>query len=412
MTVAHLSELARSFLSLWAFLTVLVGVFSVVRSFAQKRFRYALLAAIPLLSAYVLWQILFDFHLFGAAAGATEITRRACALPAAVWIVALGVLTLSALAVLIAEIRCGRRSVTPFDVKECLDRIPCGVCCFTEDGTILFSNVCMKRLCAALTGERLSDGRQLAGFKGRVVSSDGRKWRFADRALALDGASLREVIASDVTAEYAETETLRRDQEELSRLNRELRAYTLGIDEAVRRREILQAKVNIHDEMNRLMLSTVALPGADAEAEDRIFSLWEQNALLLCMEADKNAGAKAADGIEKLAAALRIRLDWKNDLPEALTEDQRGLFFITAQEALANASKHAAAARLSVSFEETEKEIRCVFANDGAPPSGPVHFAGGLYNLSLLAGKEGASLSAEAGEGFSLILTFPKKTRL
>lgn len=408
--VFELSELSRSLLSLWAFLTLLIGIFSVVRSFAQKRGVFALLAFVPLISSYYLWQILFDLHLFGTSGGAEKISLELSGIPLVFWLLALFVLTSTALAVLLAVIAYGRRSVTPDTIKQCLDRVPCGVCCYTDDGMILFSNVCMNRLCASLTGERLSDGRQLSAFAGSVESSDGKKWRFTEHRLTLDGESLRELTASDVTAEYAETEALRKEKEELSRLNRELREYTLGIDETVRRREILQAKVNIHDEMNRLMLSTVSSVGAGEEEEDRIFSLWEQNALLLCMEADKNADSKAAGGVGELADALRMRLVWENEIPESLTDGQRSLFFKSAQEAIANASKHAGAKTLTVSFEETEKEISCSFTNDGKLPKGGFRFAGGLYNLSVLAKKQGASLSAKTGEKFTLTLVFPKET--
>ena len=89
-------------------------------------------------------------------------------------------------------------------------------------------------------------------------AEEGRRWRFVRRELLLDGERLHELTASDVTAEYAKTEALQRDKEALSRLKAELNEYNLGIDDTVRKQEILRAKVNIHDEMNRLMLSTVA----------------------------------------------------------------------------------------------------------------------------------------------------------
>jgi anti-sigma regulatory factor (Ser/Thr protein kinase) len=216
------------------------------------------------------------------------------------------------------------------------------------------------------------------------------------------------MIASDITAEYAETQKLSEDKAELSRLNLELKEYTQSIDDTVRRREILQAKVNIHDEMNRLMLSTVAAKCDDAAELDRIFTLWKQNALLLCMEADEIAVPKAAVRIEKLAEVLKIRLVRKNELPAELSEKQRTLFFAAAQEAIANAAKHARAKVMEISFESTDKYIACTFTNDGQIPTGEVRFTGGLGNLSLLAGKQNAQVFAEAGDTFSLTLKFMK----
>ena len=42
------------------------------------------------------------------------------------------------------------------------------------------------------------------------------------------------------------------------------------------------------------------------------------------------------------------------------------------------------------------------------PAAGEVRFTGGLYNLSVLAEKQGAKVRARVGEGFTLSLLFPK----
>lgn len=404
-----LSELARSCFSLWALLLCLAGIFSAILSVTQKRVGSAALSLIPFICSYFLWQVMFDLYLFGQTEKAAAVSRELGSLPW-IWVwLSLLALTLAALLILISVIRYGKRRVTPTAVKHCLDQMPCGVCCWRDEGRVLFANVCMNRLCIALTGSPLLNGNQFRDAVGEEVrTAGGRQWRFTCRDITFEGERLQEMIASDVTAEYARTMVLEKDKAELSRLNRELRDYTLSIDDAVRRGEILQAKVNIHDEMNRLMLSTVAAESGDRAALDRIFSLWEQNALLLCVAADEEADTKAAARIEKLAEALKIRLIWRGNLPGVLSEKQRSLFFSAAQEAVANAAKHAKAKQMEISFEETDTRLVCLFTNDGAIPTGEVTFAGGLLNLSLLAQKQGADLSVRTGETFTLSLGFDK----
>ena len=160
--------------------------------------------------------------------------------------------------------------------------------------------------------------------------------------------------------------------------------------------------------MNRLILSTMAIEPDNGEALDRVFTLWGQNALLLCMEADGFAGAGAAARIEDLAGALKIELQWEGGIPGALSEKQRSLFFSAAQEALSNAAKHAQAKKLTISFTGTEEAILCRFTNDGRVAFGSVIFAGGLKTLALLADKQGATVTVEAGEVFTLTLIFVK----
>ncbi len=405
----ELSELARSLFSLWALLLSVIGIFIGVLAAAQKQYRCAALALLPFGCSYFAGQVLFDLHLFGVGKEAVAVSRALGVLPWIVWLAFFGALTPAALFLLVYVIRYEKRSITPTAVKHCLDQIPCGVCCWRDNGRLLFSNNCMNRLCAAVTGGPPLNGNHFRdAVKGGIPEVDGKRWRFICRDLDFNGDRLHEMIASDITAEYARTQALEKDKAELSRLNRELREYALGIDETVRRKEILQAKVNIHDEMNRLMLSTMAAESGDTAALDQIFSLWERNALLLCMEADEVADTKATFRIEKLAAALKIRLIWQDALPTALTEKQRNLFYSAAQEAIANAAKHAGAKTIEISFEETAASVCCVFRNDGRLPDGEVRFAGGLANLSRLAEKQNARLSVQCGKTFALFLIFPR----
>ena len=408
----QLSALATSLFSLWTLILCVLFLFGGARAALLKRPGSALGSLAGLLGSFFLWQTLFDVQLFGASPAAAAVSRRLCALPAAVWASALAVLTMAAAGVLLALSRREKRSVTPAAVKQCLDSIPCGVGIFDDDGRVLFSNVCMNRLSVALTGERLLDGRRFAvQTAGRVLTVEGRRWRFRDRSLTLGKTPVHELIAADVTEEYAGIEALRNEQASLTRLNRALKSYTLGIDETVRRQEILQAKVNIHDEMNRLMLSTAAVEQGNVAGKNEIFSLWAQNALLLCMDADETAAQRDLGELEALASALRIRLVFNADVPPSLTEEQVGLFLSAASEALANAAKHAGAGTMEISFSETPEQTVCAFASDGRPPAGEVRFTGGLYNLSVLAENQGARVEARVEEGFTLLLLFPKKTQ-
>ena len=406
--VIMLSELWRSMFSFWSFALCLLCIFCAILSVSQKRSRFALLTLPPFLGGYLIWQILFDIHLFGKTENASVLSRRFADVAWGCLFASLLVLSAIAFSLLVLIVRFGRNSVTPTAVKRCLDGMPCGICCWQKDGRVLFSNLCMNRLCIDATGSPLLSGNQFsAAVAGKIMEIEEKRWRFTCREMSVGGETLREMIASDITDEYEKTRALERDKEELSRFNRELREYTLNIDEIVRRREILEAKVNIHDEMNRLMLLTTA-KGEDFGAADDIFSLWEQNALLLCMQTGDRAKEESASRIQKLANALKIKLKMQGELPAELNDEQKNLFYSAAQESIINAAKHARAGQMTISFTANGNGITCRFVNDGIIPEGEVKFSGGLYNLSLLAKKQGASLSVSNGENFTLTLFFPK----
>lgn len=408
MNLFELSELSRSFLSLWALLLCLVCIFGIVLSVSQKRYGFAALPLIPFAAAYCLWQVLFDIHLCSEQSTAS-FSRHIGPFPWIFWLTALLIITVFSALLLIFIVRYGKRSITPAAIKLCLDRMPCGVCCWRDNGRVLFSNICMNTLCTQITGSPLLNGNLFYDkVKDDIMSIDGKVWRFTCRDITFGGGILHEMIASDITTQYAETQALEKDKLELSGLKSKLQEYSLSIEDTVRRQEILQAKVNIHDEMNRLMLSTMAAEKDDTEELDRILSMWEQNALLLCMQADESADKKAVTRVSDLAKALGICLNWRGDIPPSLNDKQRGLFFTAAQEAVINAAKHAQANNLDISFAEDETSVRCDFINDGDIPSEEVRFAGGLANLALLAGEQGASVDAESKETFTLTLRFKK----
>ena len=188
----------------------------------------------------------------------------------------------------------------------------------------------------------------------------------------------------------------------------ELRDYYLSIDETVRRQEILQAKVNIHDEMNKLMLSTMAVENDNPSELDNIFSLWEQNALLLCMEAEKTSETKEGTSLDNLAKALKINLIWEGSVPEELSKEQRELFYSAAQEAIVNAVKHAEAKTMKISFIKEKDSIWCNFTNDGKIENKEISFSGGLGNLARLSEQQNAELSVNVEKEFVLSLCFKK----
>lgn len=414
MTVFNeLAFFTRSMFGLWAFMLCCLGIIGCILSFAFRRYRYILLSLAVFAPAYFLWQMVFN--IYRVMNDSDVITAPVCArmggLPWIVWVAAFVPVTLAASLSIYMNIRYSRTYITPLSIKTCGDRMNCGFCYWLDSGRVVFSNICMNRLSMAITGEPLLNGNT---FRDSITDSirpiGDEVWSFTCRDIEFDGGLLHEMVAEDVTEIHAKTEELRKSNKELSVMMNELKAYTLKIDDVVRRQEILQAKIDIHEEMNRLMLSTIAADRDDSEALDRIFTQWQQNALLLCMEAGTKAEQNADDGLESLAELLGITLQRKGTLPNVLTEKQRELFYTAAQEAIVNAVKHGEAENLEISFEKSTDGIRCTFENDGNIPKEAIRFTGGLANLLTVAREQGAVLSADTGETFRLSLLFPEKS--
>ena len=82
------------------------------------------------------------------------------------------------------------------------------------------------------------------------------------------------------------------------------------------------------------------------------------------------------------------------------------MLFFAAQEAIANAAKHAKATAMEISFEEGKMGTVCRFTNDGIMPRDGVTFTGGLANLTRLAEEQGASIEVTIEGKFTLSLAF------
>lgn len=403
----NLTELAFSFFALCSFLLICVGIVSVVLSLSIKRYRYCVLSLVLAALPYSLWQI--TIALSHPEEIQTPVCIRMGELPYLFWLFLLLMHSAASAALLLSCIRFSRTNITPLEISRCADKMPCGICYWRENGRVVYSNKRMNDICIALTGRPLMNGNHFSHAVPKdTLSIKDRVWNSTCRDVELGGELLHGMIAWDVSEIHEKTETLRKENEKLTDFNEALRSYSLKIDEIVRRQEILQAKINIHDEMNKLMLTTLTADLFDKEKSDQLFSLWKENALFLSMEAEEKSGDKAFRQLDGLAEALGLRLIWKSRLPETLDTKQLELFFSTAQEAITNAVKHAGAESLTISFTEDHERICCIFENDGNIPDTDIRFTGGLANLSVLAGGQSTAVTAESGETFRLTLRFMK----
>ena len=405
----ELSFAGRTVFGLWTLLLCLAGIISLVLACSVKRYFYALGSVSLFIPSYILWQVTVCFLYLPE----QELTSLSAVwlgrLPYVVWSIVLLLLTVGFLVILYQIRRYSKKYITPLTIERCADELTCGICYWQDNGHVVFSNACMNSLSIQLTGKPLVDGIRLRkAITDTIMPVGDRVWQFSLRDIAYGKEYLHELIASDVTELYAESRTLEADNARLAKMNEDLKVYGLKIDEAVRRQEMLQAKVNIHDEMNRLMLSTIAADLENDEELNRIFALWERNALLLCMESNEYSNKDAVKQLEELAQALGIQLLWNSEPPESMTSKQRELLFAAAQESITNAVKHAQAKMMKISFAETQKDIQCTFENNGDVPGGDIHFTGGLANLAVLAKEHNAAVSAETGEMFRLSLRFSK----
>ena len=405
-----LSSLMRALFALWALLLIVISIINAVLAFNKKKYFFGLTAIVLFLPTYFFWQIIFDDSLSRSGAAISAATGAMVNLNWLYWLLIFLVLSILIVILLVYNVHYERNYLSVNSIKLYLDQVDCGVCCYKDNGRVMFVNMTMNKLCLKLTGTQLLNGKQFYEVtKDQILAVGDERWRFSSREVFIGHERMHEIIATNVTSAYLKTQQLEKDKAELSKINKELQDYNLSIDEVVRRQEILQAKVNIHDEMNRLMLSTVATNQNDIAALNKIFAFWQENASLLSMQADENQQEAMLQKIEDLAKALKIHLVWKGEPVSVLNEEERKIFYIATQEAIANAAKHAKANRMSILIVRVDGHFECHLMNNGERPQPTITFTGGLANLEKLVEKKGAALKVTCGREFDLSLVFSKR---
>lgn len=404
MNIYDLSPLMVSFFSLLSLILCIIYLTNIVLFIGKRRYVLSIVSFILLIPSYLMWQVIFDLLINKEADTISSLTLSFTSVSWVWWLFASALLLSAGTFLLVINIRQEKKNITPNSIKVCLDNIPCGICCYKDNGRVEFYNVLMNDISISLAGSQLLNGDIFASkLTEDITRIDDKVYRFSFRDIEIKKEKLHEIIAFDITNIYQKTELLEKDKIRLSKLNEELKAYNLAIDDIVRHKEILQTKINVHNEMNRLMLSTVAIDINDEEGIDKIFSEWQENALLL------NKSNEEHDDFEELAKALNIKLIWENNLLDKLNKTEQELFHFAFNEALTNASKHASTTTMLISFKENADKIECYFTNDGDIPQKDISYSGGLSNLKRILENSGASLSHLVSDKFTLIVAFKKE---
>lgn len=319
-----------------------------------------------------------------------------------------------------------REHITPASIKEGIDRLPAGLCYHNEKGVPKLINHRMDGLCHMVTGDPLFDGNEFWRrlTRGEVLSgntvikwgenpiitlSDGNTVSFTKIEREIGGKRLYEIRATDITKQYALNLELQRNNNELRSLNNRLQEYGENVYDITREREILTAKVNIHDMLGKALLVTKRYieNGDDGITEKELTEMWKGTLYLFDGGFTEGSDSGNLDELYDAAKLMGIKLNVNGSIPA----DNRLLRFIMsgARESLTNAVQHAKATELTVSLYYEYSFFVIEYTNDGAKPLNPVSEGGGLSSLRQSVEAEGGIMETEIYPQFVLRLKIPSK---
>ena len=424
----NLAEYCHTFFAISAIVLILGAAYIIAAAVAMRLSRgYAACSVVLAAAVFIILQSMADVSLCANEAD-PRFSFPAVILKDVPWImVALVIVVIFAAEVLclVAVNRAGRDKLSPGSVKESLDALPDGVCFFSEDGRILLSNHRMQHISSDITGIGILNGEKLwrcieeRSVKTDVsdglviLTSDSKVWNVRRSEIEAEGNRINEIVALDVTEQYELRRELEERNERLNSVNERLRIFSRDMSRLTAEKELLDAKIKVHDDLGRSLLAFRAYLTAEPSKRDRskLLPLWRY---VISVMKKETAPSEEWDAIEKTAESLHIQIEINGDLPAGLADlpvsgEVRSAIMAAIRECLTNTARHARGDRLFVLIKcgaDAPHGIRIEITNNGRAPLVPIQEAGGLSNLRHMVERAGGIMTIESSPQFLLRLDF------
>ncbi|MGN1112688.1 MAG: ATP-binding protein, partial [Acutalibacteraceae bacterium] len=239
-----------------------------------------------------------------------------------------------------------------------------------------------------------------------IQTDDERVWDFRHNVLSVGNSEVQELVAFDVTEQYNLKKELEMRNERLSGVNERLRNYSREIERITAEKEILAAKMRVHDDVGRSLLafrSYLAKPRSERDREGLLL-LWRYTISVMKKEAVSVAQSSDWELLLKAAEAVGVKLESDGELPEQ--GRIRAVLIAALHECLTNTVKHAKGNCLYLNIKSDDTALTAEITNNGEQPKCEIKETGGLRNLRNTAESAGAAMTVESTPRFLLRLNF------
>lgn len=320
-------------------------------------------------------------------------------------------------------------------IKKAIDSYPGGICFSALDGRVILANEKMNKLILELTGHTILNAKvtweELANFasNGKAEKltqswlpkdpdkesihqqlffrfSDSSVWRFELRFL---DSNTVQIEAAAITELYRLSEELYENTIRLQDMQKRQKALLDSIVEVNLNKEILTAKMHIHDELGHCLLATTKAITEDSLAEnaDTLRKSWNStiqdfsNISTVWTVPDSSLQSE----LMQVAELIGCKVVFLGEQPTQRKALQ--LLYAAIREALTNAVRHANATELMVKIEQDEKSYHIEISDNGSVSVSSITEGNGLSALRQRLEQEGASLKVLCDNSVSLIIDIP-----
>lgn len=313
--------------------------------------------------------------------------------------------------------------VSKRSIKNGMDVLTLGLCYYYDNGVIRLVNRRMNQIAQLLTGQvltsgsllwqRIEEGNLLAqntlletGEEPVVRLLDGRVYSFKRKTILLEKRVLWELSATDLTEEYEKSKILEAEQKQMEEINQRLKEFSNRVTQVTIEKEILAAKLRIHDELGHALIVTRRYLATEGQNHEELLNHWRENIALLKNEKPETI-LDDYEAILQIAESCGIQVHISGSLPTE--KSARRILSSAMSECVTNTYKHAHGDEILVKIVDGQEYIHASIVNTGQAPAQTVRETGGLLNLRNMVETEHGVMQIESSPRFMLQLSILKK---
>ena len=418
----ELSVMTRTVYGICIMLLAVIAVFLLIVSFVLDMERwYRLAAAILVIGVMYVFQGISDVSCNLEKGNPLSFFSRIIGNLSSVKVLALLILAAGIEIILFLILYHSKKNVlTSGAVKESLDALPDGVCFSDMDGQPLLVNTQMQRISgelfhteilnAELFLDNLKSVNHEEGDDPAIVATtkDGKVWHFHQNVLQVRQSGIQELVANDVSEQYCLSQELKKRNKSLAQINERLQLYSREVERVTREKEILTAKVHVHDDVGRSLLAfrSYLVQSPEKRNREELLLLWRHTVAVMRNEIDSFQQTDEWKLLMKAAEAVDVEIIKDGELPE--DKGRREILIAVIHECLTNTVKHANGNRLYLSVRSEETAVIAELTNNGKQPSEQIKETGGLKNIRYTVEAAGGAMTIKSTPRFMLQVELPK----
>lgn len=424
MKIYEMSELMSFTTIIPFFLSTILSVLIWIQSILQNRIKVTrLLCGLNAVSCYFLFT--FEKEVIRAVHSGRKIERYArgfAKLPFGLLQLVAIVTAMFTAYLLYSIIRWQKLHVSKRSIKYGMDILPLGLCYYYDNGVIRLVNQRMNEIAQILTGRVLTNANALwqaiedGKFKTENVLlerkedpvvrlADGRVFTFKRKSIQLEKKTLWELSATELTEEYEKRQILEDEQKRVEEINQRLKEFSKRVTQVTIEKEILTAKLRIHDELGHALIATRRYLATDGNDHEALLSHWQNNIALLKNERPETI-LDDYEAILQIAESCGIQIHVNGQLPQ--DTGSKNILSSAMSECVTNTYKHAHGDEIMIKIVDGQDYIHITIVNTGEPPKQEIRETGGLANLRNMVEAAGGVMQIESIPHFMFSLSIIK----